>query len=203
MTGVRLRAGVSALLADWPLGEKTVPRLLPGKGVSLTADGLSDAFPYVLRTPNRDFACGSHVVPRGDGRVYLGATNRISTTPGGTPGITLGEVHSLLHSAIHEINTGFRTANVRSFTFGMRPLTLDHRPMLGHTGVPPDLVHHGARRAPALRAGPAPRRVRTDARGGVGAAAVLPAGRRRARPRRRRYGTVTAQSSFDNVYYVN
>ncbi|HVQ91419.1 MAG TPA: FAD-dependent oxidoreductase, partial [Mycobacteriales bacterium] len=129
-------AGIARLAERWPFPDRApAPRLLAGKGVSLLVDGLPD-FPYVLRTPNRDFACGTHVVPQQDGGVYLGATNRISATPGGTPGVTLGEVHALLHSAMHEINTDFRTALLRSARYGMRPLVADHVPLLGGTGVP-------------------------------------------------------------------
>lgn len=129
-------AGIAGLIDRWPFPDRApAPRLLAGKGVSLLVDGLPD-FPYVLRTPNRDFACGTHVVPQHDGGVYLGATNRISATPGDTPGVTLGEVHALLHSAMHEINTDFRTATLRSVRYGMRPLVADHVPLLGDTGVP-------------------------------------------------------------------
>jgi glycine oxidase len=129
-------AGIAGLTERWPLPELApAPRLLAGKGVSLLVDGMPE-FPYVLRTPNRDFACGTHVVPQHDGGVYLGATNRIAAAPAGPSGVSLGEVHALLHSAMHEINTDFRTAQLRSARYGLRPLTADHVPLLGGSGIP-------------------------------------------------------------------
>lgn len=110
-----------------------VPPLLPGKGVSMVLNDLPAKFPYVLRTPNRDFACGTHVVPRSNGRLYLGATNRVSTTPGATGGVTPGELHALLHSGLHEVHVGLRTSTVEEVRHGLRPLTLDGAPLLGAT----------------------------------------------------------------------
>ncbi|WP_250405136.1 FAD-dependent oxidoreductase [Streptomyces cellostaticus] len=150
VTGVRLRDGsfLSAghvVLANGvgaqPLLDQlgdlpgTLPRLLPGKGVSLVLDRVDDDFPQVIRTPNRDFACGSHVVPRGGGAVYLGATNRVSSTPGSGAEVTPGEVHSLMHSLMHEINVRFRTASLASQRYGLRPLTSDGYPLIGATAL--------------------------------------------------------------------
>lgn len=112
-----------------------LPRLLPGKGVSLVLDRVDDHFPQVIRTPNRDFACGSHVVPRGGGAVYLGATNRVSSTPGAGAEVTPGEVHSLLHSLMHEVNVRIRTASLASQRYGLRPLTSDGYPLVGATAL--------------------------------------------------------------------
>jgi glycine oxidase len=112
-----------------------LPKLLPGKGVSLLVAGVSDPFPYVVRTPNRDFACGSHIVPRADGQLYVGATNRVSATPGSAEGVTPGEVHSLLHSVIHEVNVGLRTASLVSTRYGLRPMSSDRYPVIGRTAL--------------------------------------------------------------------
>ncbi|ODP26037.1 Thiazole synthase [Paenibacillus nuruki] len=125
--------GIQKILDTTNLSTK-IPRLMPGKGVSLVVS--SDIpFSNVIRTPNRDFACGTHIVPRSDSDIYIGATNRISNTPGLKDGITSGEVHSLLHSAIHEIHTGFRTANIEKLYFGSRPITTDRYPVVGETSV--------------------------------------------------------------------
>ncbi|GAB3845706.1 hypothetical protein GCM10029963_24400 [Micromonospora andamanensis] len=43
-------------------------------------------------------------------------------------------MHALLHSAIHEVNVGFRTSRITSMTYGLRPLTSDHKPLIGATG---------------------------------------------------------------------
>lgn len=105
-----------------------------GKGSSVILD-VKTPPPYVIRTPNRDFACGTHLVNRGDGTVYLGATNRISDTPGSEGGVTAGELHSLLHSGLHEMNTSYRTCNIRSFRSGQRPLVNDSYPIFGLTAL--------------------------------------------------------------------
>ena len=65
------RSGLAGLL----------PPLLGGRGVSVLVRA-TDPTPGCVRTPNRAFACGLHVVPRADGMTYLGATNRLTTTPG-------------------------------------------------------------------------------------------------------------------------
>lgn len=127
--------GVQPLLDDLGPLAGTLPRLLPGKGVSLVVDNVDDTFPHVIRTPNRDFACGSHVVPRGGGSLYLGATNRVSATPGSSPSVTPGEVHGLLHSLIHEINVRIRTASLSTQRYGLRPLASDGYPLVGPTAI--------------------------------------------------------------------
>lgn len=123
--------GTGALLSamDFPL-----PTFVAGKGASVTLradEAPGDAPTHVIRTPNRDFACGVHVVPRTADRWYLGATNRFSATPGTGSGVTGGELHSLMHAGIHEINVGIRTAMVDRTMYGWRPLTSDHYPLVG------------------------------------------------------------------------
>jgi glycine oxidase len=151
---VVLAAGVAVQELLDGIGEPVgpLPGLLPGKGVSIRVRAPELAVPHVIRTPNRDFACGTHVVPRGDGSTYIGATNRVSATPGAGPGITPGELHSLLNSAIHEINTGFRTAEYLTSCFGLRPLTTDHHPLVGATAVPGLFVATGTYRNGVLLA---------------------------------------------------
>ncbi|MEM5662588.1 FAD-dependent oxidoreductase [Bacillus cereus] len=111
-----------------------VPVLLPGKGVSLVVETNYNS-EHVIRTPNRDFACGTHVVPRGNGKLYVGATNRIFNTPGVTDGATTGEINSLLHSVLHEINSDLRTNNLTDIKFGSRPISIDRFPLLGETNI--------------------------------------------------------------------
>jgi glycine oxidase len=108
-------------------------RLLPGKGTSFTFRDPGHAPQSVIRTPNRDFACGTHLIPRQDGNHYLGATNRIAGTPGGSEQPSPGEIHALIHSACHEINTGIRTATFTGTRYGMRPLSSDGHPLIGPT----------------------------------------------------------------------
>ena len=127
-------AAIQALVDLTPSVSQKIPPLLPGKGVSLLAQDPSNT-PHVIRTPNRDFACGTHVVPRGNNLLYIGATNRIAATPGVNEGVTAGEVHNILNSVLSEINTELRTANILQTSFGSRPLTTDRHPLLGLTDV--------------------------------------------------------------------
>ncbi|RBJ01719.1 FAD-dependent oxidoreductase, partial [Micromonospora provocatoris] len=73
-------AGTTGLLAPALAEQVDAPPLRSGRGVSLLAR-VPFSLPVAVRTPNRGFACGSHMVPRGDGTIYLGATNRLSTEP--------------------------------------------------------------------------------------------------------------------------
>lgn len=125
--------GTQALLDH--LGPRTgvTARLLPGKGTAFTFRDPGHQPEAVIRTPNRDFACGTHLIPRQDGNHYLGATNRIAGTPGGSQQPSPGEIHALIHSACHEINTGIRTATFTGTRYGMRPLSSDGHPLIGST----------------------------------------------------------------------
>ena len=113
---------------------EAVPTMVGGKGVSLVIESKMQ-LEHVIRTPNRDFACGTHLVPRGDSLTYIGATNRIGDTPGSENGVSAGEIHSLLASAIEEVNTDIRMATVVSQTFGSRPVTFDRYPVIGGTEI--------------------------------------------------------------------
>jgi glycine oxidase len=73
------------------------------------------------------------MVPRGDRSVYIGATNRVSAIQAVTARVTAGEIHSLLHSAIHEINTGLQWCDLGDVRYGLRPLCADGRPLIGMT----------------------------------------------------------------------
>ncbi|MEI1703946.1 FAD-binding oxidoreductase [Acinetobacter baumannii] len=125
----------SRLLVD-EIGNENLnlPVIKGGKGSSLLVS-TNIKFPNVIRTPNRDFACGTHVLQRDSDNIYIGATNRISDTPGEKAGVTLGELHVQLHSALHEINTELRTENITKFNVGARPLTTDGYPLIGRTKI--------------------------------------------------------------------
>jgi glycine/D-amino acid oxidase-like deaminating enzyme len=108
------------------------PRLMPGKGTALILQTELD-FPYVLRSPNRDFACGLHIVPRGKGMIYVGATNRTAACPGTSPGASVEEVHDLLHQVVHEFNTHLDSATFSDLRVGNRPICVDGYPLVGAT----------------------------------------------------------------------
>jgi hypothetical protein len=95
--------------------------------------------PAAIRTPNRGFACGTHLVPRSGG-VYLGATNRLSTAPPVQRQATLDEIATLIDAAVREIHTGLRQAELVSVSTGYRPVTIDSLPLVGRTFDPRVLV---------------------------------------------------------------
>jgi glycine oxidase len=134
---VVLAAGVhtTALLSTHPSTGLVMPRLLEGKGTSIVLEAV-DELPNVVRTPNREFSCGLHLVPRGRSTVYLGATNRAASVIGASGGATASEVHYLLDSAIHEMDTRLARADVISVTAGSRPISPDRRPLFGITDLP-------------------------------------------------------------------
>ncbi|MEU1603891.1 NAD(P)/FAD-dependent oxidoreductase [Micromonospora matsumotoense] len=131
-------AGTTGLLAPALAEQVDAPPLRSGRGVSLLAR-VPFSLPAAVRTPNRGFACGSHMVPRGDGTIYLGATNRLSTESDYGQPAALDEIATLVHDASAELNTTIRGAGLVEVRVGHRPVTLDHLPLFGRTGHP--MVH--------------------------------------------------------------
>jgi glycine oxidase len=151
--------GTAALLA--PLlanGLGSLPRVLPVLGFSLLVDIADNTpLPMVIRTPNRDFACGLHLVPRGSHSVYVGATNRFSLPDAGRYGITAGEQHNLLHGLLHQLRADLRGATILETMCGIRPATSDRCPLVGPTPLAGLLLATGTYRngilmAPAVAA---------------------------------------------------
>lgn len=148
VTAVELRSGGSvrarhvvlaagamtqALLDTVPDVAAGIPPLVSGYGISVLADLTDDKGPRcVLRTPNRAFACGLHVVPRGGGKVYLGATNVVSARPRTTAQIS--DVLFLLNCAQRQVNRSLAESGVHSLQVGNRPVALDGMPLLGPAG---------------------------------------------------------------------
>jgi len=137
---VVLAAGASSarLLTGELAMQAAVPPVLSGRGVSLTVNA-PFSLPSAVRTPNRGFACGTHIVPRADGTVYLGATNRLSTEPDHARGASLDEIGTLIHDGAAELNTTIRQATLVQARVGHRPVTFDHLPLFGTTGHP--MIH--------------------------------------------------------------
>jgi glycine/D-amino acid oxidase-like deaminating enzyme len=103
----------------------------PGAGLRLRSPL---RFRAVVRTPNRAFACGLHLVPQADGTVYLGGTNNVTPTPEDAP--TLANLHALTEAAVTQFHERLATAAVTHIHFGNRPVALDGYPLLGATAVP-------------------------------------------------------------------
>ncbi|MCX2968961.1 MULTISPECIES: NAD(P)/FAD-dependent oxidoreductase [Streptomyces] len=140
--GERLTAGqvvlaagarTQKLLDTLPVGPR-IPRLVSGYGVSAlmrTADGTAPR--SVIRTPNRSFACGLHVVPRGEGQVYLGATNILSPEPRVDP--EMRDLVFLLQCAHRQVRRGLWDSEVAKVQVGNRPVSVDGFPLLGEGGM--------------------------------------------------------------------
>jgi glycine/D-amino acid oxidase-like deaminating enzyme len=110
-----------------------VPAIVAGAGVALlvnTADGQIPS--TVIRTPNRAFACGLHAVPRGDGRIYLGATNEIVPSPINRAAI--GEINLLL-GGIRQLRADLVNGTIEQVLVGNRPVSLDGFPLIGEVGL--------------------------------------------------------------------
>ncbi|XTZ13663.1 peptide chain release factor N(5)-glutamine methyltransferase [Micromonospora echinospora] len=126
--------GTQTLIDSVPGLGDTIPRLVAGYGVSVvmtTHDGTQPQ--SVIRTPNRAFACGLHVVPRGMGQVYVGATNIINPTVMTEP--VLRDLEFLLQCAHRQIRRNLWSSSVRRISVGNRPVSLDGFPLLGETPV--------------------------------------------------------------------
>lgn len=131
-------AETTALLRDSGL-EDLLPPVLGGRGVAAVVRAARPVAQCV-RTPNRAFACGLHLVPRADGTSYLGATNRLTTRVDTASAAHLDELTSLLGCATSELDVGLRTAELVRTVVGHRPVTLDRLPLVGRTAVPQVLV---------------------------------------------------------------
>jgi glycine/D-amino acid oxidase-like deaminating enzyme len=129
---VVIAAGASScdLLGDLPDEIRgRIPGMVCGYGVALqiaTTDGTAPG--SVIRTPNRAFACGLHVVPRGNGRIYLGATNNISPQPRDVGKV--GDLNLLL-GCTRQIRADLVEAAVERIIVGNRPVPFDGFPLIG------------------------------------------------------------------------
>jgi glycine oxidase len=130
-------ADVPELLEASGLDAALVPVIVPAKGVGLVLEGRSGPrYQHVLRTPNRQFACGLHVVPRGEHAVYVGATNRAGGRLPGTAGrVTVGEVAQLLTDLTRELASPLGVWDISTMVHGRRPLPIDGLPIVGRTAL--------------------------------------------------------------------
>lgn len=102
----------------------------PGLGFAMIARRLAgEPFRSVVRTPNRGFACGLHVVPGGDGREYLGATNRLVDHV--TSDAWLGDIRYLAQYSMQQLDEEIARHQVERWLRGNRPVTFDGFPLIG------------------------------------------------------------------------
>ncbi|HEY3735083.1 MAG TPA: FAD-dependent oxidoreductase [Streptosporangiaceae bacterium] len=129
---VVLAAGAASydLLAGLPEESRDlIPAMVCGYGIALLIGTTDGTVPdSVIRTPNRAFACGLHVVPRGEGRIYLGATNNISPQPRDSGKV--GDLNLLL-GCTRQLRTDLVEAAVERIMVGNRPVPLDGFPLIG------------------------------------------------------------------------
>jgi glycine oxidase len=117
-----------------------VPPILAGRGVSLLLDAPALPLEHVVRTPNAAFACGVHLVPRDGGALYLGGTNRLTTSPEPERRPVIGELAALAGDAVALLDRRLSAAEVTGARVGLRPYTIDHLPLIGRTGDPQVLL---------------------------------------------------------------
>lgn len=102
----------------------------PGLGFAMIARRLAgEPFRSVVRTPNRGFACGLHVVPAGGGREYLGATNRLVDNV--TSNAWLGDVRYLAQYSMQQLDEEIARHQIEQWLRGNRPVTFDGFPLVG------------------------------------------------------------------------
>jgi hypothetical protein len=88
----------------------------------------------VVRTPNRAFACGLHLVPLGNNREYLGATNVVESEP--LASVQLTDVHFLAQCAMQQLDEEITRHEIEQWRVGNRPVTLDGFPLIGWSPLP-------------------------------------------------------------------
>lgn len=144
---VVLAGGASSLEIIDPeqISDLGLPPIFSGRGASILLR-TPFSLPRGIRTPNRTFACGLHLIPRENGTVYLGATNRLSTSPDFDRGPAVSEVQNLLDGATRQLHSSLRDAEIIQINVGHRPVVADHIPLVGRTGDPRILIATGTYR---------------------------------------------------------
>lgn len=102
----------------------------PGLGLGMIAKrSKGQGFKTVVRTPNRGFGCGLHVVPQGDGREYLGSTNRVVHEVMNVS--WLEDLRYLSKYSMQQLDEDIAHHQVERWLRGNRPITFDGFPMIG------------------------------------------------------------------------
>jgi glycine oxidase len=126
-------AGTQSILDRMPELARRVPRLFSGNGSSVVFETMRPAFEHVVRTPNRAFACGLHAVPRGERRLYIGATNTVSLRP--VTRVNAADMYFLLECALEQLDQNLHSARLESWQAGNRPVSIDTCPLIGKTSL--------------------------------------------------------------------
>lgn len=117
-----------------------IPMLLHGGGCALLLDSQSCFGNYtaplpdhVVRTPNRAFACGLHLVPRPGGMAYVGATNYLSRAP--FEKLNVSDTYFLTECAMEQLSQDLVWSKIADTLVGNRPVAIDGCPLIGPTSV--------------------------------------------------------------------
>ncbi len=153
-------------------------RVVSAKGVGIRLEPVPppmepSPFRQAIRTPNRDFACGLHLLPQGEG-IYLGATNRVTRWRGIMGQVTAGEIGRLVGAAAREIFEPLSLWNLRSAMHGERPLCVDGLPLVGATVLDRLFVATGTYRNGVLLAPLIADAVADELAGGLGIPEIAP-----------------------------
>lgn len=135
------------------LEPKLIMPIFQGVGVAILLDEVRDLEMNklrkgVFRSVNRGGAqCGIHLVPREQGKFYLGAGNYVSRVE--DPRIRLDTIRYLLETLSKDLvgrNLGYELSG--EFKLGLRPRSLDGFPLIGPLASHPDIfVASGTNRA--------------------------------------------------------
>ena len=107
----------------------------PGLGLGMIAKrSKGEAFQTVVRTPNRGFGCGLHVVPQGEGREYLGSTNRVVHQVMNVA--WLEDLRYLTKYSMQQLDEDIAHHQVERWLRGNRPITFDGFPLVGWLSLP-------------------------------------------------------------------
>lgn len=128
-------AHIPELLGRELLPQLSLPSLYFAKGIGVVVSG-APAVPHAIRTPNRSDACGVHIVPRADGRLYIGASTHYGHATAAARGVTPGEVTAILGDTLRQIDARLRDTTIEEVRFGLRPLSDAGVPLVGRTALP-------------------------------------------------------------------
>jgi glycine/D-amino acid oxidase-like deaminating enzyme len=121
-----------------------MPRIFYGVGCSVLLKTGELTLHNCVRTPNRGLACGIYAAPQDPAHTIVGASNFISPEPEDGPRLT--SIHSLLESAMEQLNSDYYRSQLVKVNTGWRPTSEDTLPLLGKTSLANLFVATGTKR---------------------------------------------------------
>ena len=131
------------LIAGIPALRGRVQPLFYGIGAALLFKTSGPAPPHVLRVDHPGFDHGIHLVPQGEGELYVGATSDVAALPESEA--RPGRVEALREAAAAHFDQALGSL-APHVLLGFRPVTADGFPLIGETSVPGLFVLSGTRR---------------------------------------------------------